>query len=57
MSSNPRSITTAILIIMTATALSAPGIRGGEKALKPLSVDDVVDLESACSFVISPDEE
>ena len=57
MSRNPRRITTAILIILTAAALSAPGIRAGEKAPKPLSVDDVVDLEGAGPFAISPSED
>jgi dipeptidyl aminopeptidase/acylaminoacyl peptidase len=56
MSRNPRSITTVILTILTLAALSASNIRGDEKAPKPLSVDYVVDLEGAGSFIISPDE-
>ncbi len=56
MSRIPRRITTVILIILTTAFLSAPGIRGDEKAPEPLSVDDVVDLEGAGSFVISYDE-
>ena len=57
MSRNPSRITTAIFIILTSVALSTSGILGDEKAPKPLSVDDVVDLEGAGSFAISPGEE
>ncbi len=54
MSANPSRIIPAVLIILAAVALSAPGILGGEKAPKPLTVADVVDLEDAGSFDISP---
>jgi dipeptidyl aminopeptidase/acylaminoacyl peptidase len=47
----------AITALLLTSILAIPGICENESAQKPLSVDDVVDLESAGSFNISPNED